>query len=406
MHSRVMVPRALPTMLETLGPGKFAVKRLMPLVRQLKLKPGTTRPSVETVLSAAQASKRHQWLHDWQVGDFAVEERELLAEGANPLVNHPSNRFFHGTDVNCVALGFSHQYALKLLRYDDVQLAATGSNFAIFRDRVIDKRSTGVVLDTRPTLMRRAPVAMDVGAYCDDSYRPSNPCHFMVDRLPRMFVYQTMLGLPQAACITVDAVSPYCAFALKQFAPAATVLAPNRVYHFRKLYVLSTCIKPRGHPFFYMRPEFIDAVVPKITADLPPPSADRLIYMSRFASNRRKLLNEADVAGQLEARGFEILEMSHMTPAEQLEAVRAARVVVAPHGAALANILGATPTTRIIELINPEKATAAYAALSAVVGAPYEPVFGTPADDPELQDAWRIDVEAVMGALDRPPPVA
>jgi capsular polysaccharide biosynthesis protein len=63
------------------------------------------------------------------------------------------------------------------------------------------------------------------------------------------------------------------------------------------------------------------------------------------------LENEAQVERLLHARGFETHLMERYTLAQQARLIREAEIIVATHGAGLANLMFARPNTRIIEIV-------------------------------------------------------
>jgi capsular polysaccharide biosynthesis protein len=79
--------------------------------------------------------------------------------------------------------------------------------------------------------------------------------------------------------------------------------------------------------------------------------ADRRIYVTRGASaNNRAVTNEAEVRRRLSARGFRFVDPGRMTVAEQIRTFAEASVVVATHGAALVNLVFASPGATVVEL--------------------------------------------------------
>lgn len=74
------------------------------------------------------------------------------------------------------------------------------------------------------------------------------------------------------------------------------------------------------------------------------------IYLLRGRQGKRRLLGEERLVDVLRARGFHILDPQRMTVVEQMEALSGAEVVVAPHGAALTNIIFCKEQTVVIEL--------------------------------------------------------
>lgn len=78
------------------------------------------------------------------------------------------------------------------------------------------------------------------------------------------------------------------------------------------------------------------------------------IYISRKNAGGRRVANEAGVMDELAPLGFNSVVLEEMAWLEQARLFRDAEMIVAPHGAGLANLIFATPGTTVIELIAPE----------------------------------------------------
>ena len=74
------------------------------------------------------------------------------------------------------------------------------------------------------------------------------------------------------------------------------------------------------------------------------------IYISRANASRRKVLNEDEVSLLLISNGFDILYAENYTISEMNYIMARAKIIVATHGAGLANIAFCKPYTKIIEL--------------------------------------------------------
>ena len=72
------------------------------------------------------------------------------------------------------------------------------------------------------------------------------------------------------------------------------------------------------------------------------------IYVSR--AGRRRITNEEKVRRLLVGRGFTVIEDQPRSLREQIGLFHEAEIVVAPHGAALANLLWCRPGTLVVEL--------------------------------------------------------
>lgn len=106
-------------------------------------------------------------------------------------------------------------------------------------------------------------------------------------------------------------------------------------------------------------------------------SAKRL-YLSRRRASYRHLVNEDLLIDNLQKFGFVSVDLDEYTVGDQIQMFRHAEVVVAPHGAGLANCVFCERGTAVIELINSNAAHFCFAQLASCVGLTYTPVFSDP----------------------------
>ncbi len=97
------------------------------------------------------------------------------------------------------------------------------------------------------------------------------------------------------------------------------------------------------------------------------PQRGRKLLISRADAASRRLLNEAALFEALAPHGFELLVPTTLGVAGQLTAMAAAEVVVAPHGAALANLIAAAPGTRVVEISASLTLSGFYSNIAAVL---------------------------------------
>jgi len=86
-------------------------------------------------------------------------------------------------------------------------------------------------------------------------------------------------------------------------------------------------------------------------AEEAPGDAGPLLYISRRDSGFRAMENEAALEEVLAQRGFRVVALSGRPLLEQIRIVRAARLIVAPHGAGLAHLALARPGVAVLELM-------------------------------------------------------
>ena len=77
------------------------------------------------------------------------------------------------------------------------------------------------------------------------------------------------------------------------------------------------------------------------------------IYISRANANHRRVLNEAEVIEQLQPLRFVPVRLETLSFAEQVALFAQAKVIVAPHGGGLTNLLFCQPGTVVVELASP-----------------------------------------------------
>lgn len=82
-----------------------------------------------------------------------------------------------------------------------------------------------------------------------------------------------------------------------------------------------------------LRNEIISAVVPN------RPEPHKKIYITRRLAEQRRILNDDEVSVFLASQGFQVIASEKLSVREQIELFTAAKTIVAPHGAGLANII-------------------------------------------------------------------
>lgn len=111
-------------------------------------------------------------------------------------------------------------------------------------------------------------------------------------------------------------------------------------------------------------------------------NAPRRLYLTRGdRPNTRRLVEESDLWPLLEKLGFVRVDPGSLTVQEQIDWFAAAEVIVAPHGAALANLAFCSPGVRILELFAPNYVNVCYWNISEnIEGARYHYLVGGDAD--------------------------
>ncbi|ADG08958.1 DUF563 domain-containing protein [Caulobacter segnis] len=146
-------------------------------------------------------------------------------------------------------------------------------------------------------------------------------------------------------------------------------------------------------------------------AAVDPGAGAKKIYVSRLGSLKRILVNEAELEAALAARGFAIVKPEALSVREQVALFHQADVIVAPAGAALANVLFCRPGAKIIEL-QPSNFTGVWVRnIALLAGVDWRAFFApSPLSEtevyleghhrPNAEFSWRLDLEAFLTFLD------
>jgi capsular polysaccharide biosynthesis protein len=98
------------------------------------------------------------------------------------------------------------------------------------------------------------------------------------------------------------------------------------------------------------------------------PRPDR-IYLRRPPTPwSRRVTNDDDVLEVLQSRGIEPVSVEHMAVEEQIRLFAGASLIVAPHGAALTNVVYAPPSVSVVELFAPSYVNCSFWALADLIG--------------------------------------
>jgi capsular polysaccharide biosynthesis protein len=92
------------------------------------------------------------------------------------------------------------------------------------------------------------------------------------------------------------------------------------------------------------------------------------IYISRENAKYRRVLNEPEVKELLGAYGFITVSPEDLSLEEQIAMFAGAKIIIAPHGSGLTNIIFCQPGTKVIELISPHYLRYYYWGISQQLG--------------------------------------
>jgi capsular polysaccharide biosynthesis protein len=128
------------------------------------------------------------------------------------------------------------------------------------------------------------------------------------------------------------------------------------------------------------------------------------IYISRTQSDSRPLINESILEEILENNGYKILHMELLSIEEQIKAVSSCKVIIAPHGAGLTNMVFAKRGCRIVELIPNKYMVPLFRQLAIDCGHYYSPLIGYVKEDvkpggEEKNFLWEISIDKIKNII-------
>lgn len=131
-----------------------------------------------------------------------------------------------------------------------------------------------------------------------------------------------------------------------------------------------------------------------LRAHFLPPSLGkptRRLYISREDAAERRMSNEHDLIEILTPLGFETITLSNRSITEQAALFAQAEIVLAPHSAALANLVFSSPGTRVLDIMPADRLRTYYWELSACMGLDYYYCYSQPDPNPAPHRANRFD---------------
>jgi hypothetical protein len=197
----------------------------------------------------------------------------------------------------------------------------------------------------------------------------SSYAHWLLDELPRLISLKEWGELPD---LMIHAQAEYGRTALKLAGFQGRWIEPVR----RKLWHVDELIVPALPGWVgcvnaaHVR-RLVNFVAPMY---MSPAFTPERIYISRALAQRRHVENEAAVMATLAEQGFTSVQLERLSWGEQIALFRGAKIVVAPHGAGLANLVFSRAGTRVIECFGRDYVNACFAQLAETCALDYTPL--------------------------------
>jgi capsular polysaccharide biosynthesis protein len=271
----------------------------------------------------------------------------------------------------------------------DGEVLADRSPISRFRLQYWRKRWEGDVT-SRPWLPQRQRIDGRVAVL--NTRFSHNYYHWLIDILPRLMPLR-QLGV-EADYYLIDCLSPF-----QQNVLAALGIEPHQLIqpHCRLLLEAEQLFVPSLPTPACLR-ELASSLAAGLGADGRVQSPRR-IFISRRKTGTRTLSNETQLEELLQSYGFETHSMERYPLAVQARLVRESEIIVATHGAGLANLLFARPGTRVIEIVPAGRYNATiYPEKSRIFGLHHQLVF---AERAKFKQILRVSLDHVATALAR-----
>lgn len=232
-----------------------------------------------------------------------------------------------------------------------------------------------------------------------------NYYHFLMDVLPRLGVYAAAGEVDEPSMWYVPMDKPFQKELLDLVGLKPVQLLDSAQHpHMRA----ETLIVPSPPSMVVANPPWVvEWLRARLLGALPARVSrvpGRGVYVTRGASaNNRAVTNEDAVIAALTARGFDIVDPAAMTVADQIRTFAEASVIVSAHGAALANLVFASPGATVVELFPAGNLVPDYWKLACgVPGLTYRYQLGKGADRGVNRSRLLVsDIEVDVPALQR-----
>lgn len=124
------------------------------------------------------------------------------------------------------------------------------------------------------------------------------------------------------------------------------------------------------------------------------------IYITRRASSSRAIANEDELISLLDADGFEVHAMEDYSLPQQATLVYQAQVILAAHGAGLANLIFARPGTDVIEIVSIDRYNATcYPRKSRILGLHHQQVLVKSTERKQLLNVSLDDIRLALARV-------
>jgi len=274
-----------------------------------------------------------------------------------------------------------------------------------YRDGALIEPTYREVFDAEPDMVRRQLAGphrrVDVGrVFCATNRFNANYYHQLVDVIPAVAAYAGDPGFAHGMLLgpNEDYV-PLLRAGLALAGVTPPPLLPAALAGPLDIADLTFCSLLNGDD----RPSlFARSVYDRMAAAAGPAEGPSLIYVWRADSPTRPMRNEDALVDALAGLGVAPVLLSALTLAEQVRLFGAARLVIGPHGAGLANVVFAPPGAVLYELLPSHYVKPHMSRLAELRGLHYWCDVHPAETRPGLwrhHTPWWVDIDAVLARV-------
>ena len=194
--------------------------------------------------------------------------------------------------------------------------------------------------------------------------------HWMVDILPRLDILrQSKVDWEKIDWFLVNSIAqPFQRETLLMLgiSPSKIIESDRHPYIQAKKLIVPSFSGSLG----WLQPSALKFLRQQFLKQISSPSSlyPERIYISRAKSQYRRVINEGEVIDYLAKFGFQTLVTESLSVVEQIALFYHAKIIVAPHGSGLTNIIFCRNGTKIIELVSPHYLRPYYCIISQLLG--------------------------------------
>lgn len=216
-------------------------------------------------------------------------------------------------------------------------------------------------------------------AFLSARWGQNNYCHWMFDELAKIkLLFLAGIEMNSIDRFVVSSYQlPFHKDSLKAIGIPEEKIVESRVYPHIKAenLIVPSFTTARKWTCDFLRTEI-----------LPEKGGEKLsnyerIYISRRNASYRRVVNETEVLEFLDKWGFKNVTLESMSVAKQALLLAGAKVVVAPHGAGLTNLVFCKEGTKVIEFMAPDAVRKSYYEISNYCNLEYYYLIGESAEE-------------------------